>query len=412
MKIGLFNYSDNLGGAARATYRVHQSLLQEKCNSSLYVNKKTINDKSIKTSPYIINKNFHTLRTNLISKLIKITNPKIKSYNSLSILPSSWPKFINNSDIDLVHLNWINAEMMSIEDITKIQKPMIWTFHDMWPFLGSLHLSDDEKFTRNTNFTNKKFLDKISNLDEWTYFRKKKNWKNPIQIITPSSWLENCVKQSEIMKNWPLETIPHPIDIDFWKPNNKEISRKILGINNQKTILVYGADGGIKSYNKGFDLLLKSLQKIKHHHKDLILCIFGEEGQINTQLDFQVINYGKITDDKKIREIYNASDLCVVPSRKESFCQVALEAQSCGVPVLAFSIGGLKDILINKITGYLIKPYDLDSFASTINKFIENKKDHSVLKVNARKRVETFFSMSSVAKKYINIYRKILKLDN
>jgi len=101
-----------------------------------------------------------------------------------------------------------------------------------------------------------------------------------------------------------------------------------------------------------------------------------------------------------------------VPSRKESFCQVALEAQSCGVPVLAFSIGGLKDILINKITGYLIKPYDLDSFASTINKFIENKKDHSVLKVNARKRVETFFSMSSVAKKYINIYRKILKLDN
>ena len=50
MKVGLFNYSDNSGGAARATYRIHQSLLNEGCNSILYVNKKTIKENSIKTS--------------------------------------------------------------------------------------------------------------------------------------------------------------------------------------------------------------------------------------------------------------------------------------------------------------------------------------------------------------------------
>ena len=410
MKIGLFNYSDNLGGAARATSRIHKSLLNEEYNSTLYVNKKNTKDNSIKTSPHIIDRSFNNIRTNLISKFIKITNPKIKSYNSLSILPSSWPKFINSSDIDLVHLNWINAEMISIEDIAKIEKPMIWTFHDMWPFLGSQHLSNNAKFIDIKKFENKNFLDKIYNLNEWTYYRKKKSWIKPIQIVTPSRWMEECVKQSELMNNWPVETIPHPIDTDFWKPDQKENSKELLGINSDKTILVYGADGGIKSFNKGFDLLLKSLEKLEKYHKDLVLCIFGDKTNIKPKLNFPVINFGKITEDKKLRQIYRAADLCIVPSRQESFCQVALEAQSCGVPVVAFSVGGLKDIIEHNITGYLIKPFDVESFSLNIKNFINNKKNNFIIKDNARKRVKRLFSMPSVARKYINVYRKILKV--
>jgi glycosyltransferase involved in cell wall biosynthesis len=410
MKIGLFNYSDNLGGAARATFRIHKSLLNEGYNSTLYVNKKNTKDNSIKTSPYMIDKNFYNIRTNLISKFVKVTNPRIKSYNSPSILPSSWPKFINNSDIDLVHLNWINAEMMSIEDIAKIKKPMIWTFHDMWPFLGSQHLSNNDKYINVKNFESKNFLDKIFNLNEWTYFRKKKNWINPMQIVTPSQWLADCVKQSELMNSWPVETVPHPIDIDFWKPDSEENSRELLGINSDKIILVYGADGGVESFNKGFDLLLKSLEKLEDHHKDLVLCIFGNETDTKLKLNYPVINFGKITEDKKLRQIYRAADLCVVPSRQESFCQVALEAQSCGTPVIAFSVGGLKDIIEHNITGYLIKPFDVEFFSMSIKNFINNKKKNFIIKDNARKRVERLFSMPSVAKKYINIYKKILKI--
>ena len=203
---------------------------------------------------------------------------------------------------------------------------------------------------------------------------KKKSWIKPIQIVTPSRWMEECVKQSELMNNWPVETIPHPIDTDFWKPDQKENSKELLGINSDKIILVYGADGGIKSFNKGFDLLLKSLEKLEKYHKDLVLCIFGDKTNIKPKLNFPVINFGKITEDKKLRQIYRAADLCIVPSRQESFCQVALEAQSCGVPVVAFSVGGLKDIIEHNITGYLIKPFDVESFSLSIKNFINNKK--------------------------------------
>ena len=43
--------------------------------------------------------------------------------------------------------------------------------------------------------------------------RKVKYFKKPLQIISPSNWMTNCVKKSFIMKNWPIETIPHPIDV-------------------------------------------------------------------------------------------------------------------------------------------------------------------------------------------------------
>ena len=97
-------------------------------------------------------------------------------------------------------------------------------------------------------------------------------------------------------------------------------------------------------------------------------------------------------------------------SRQESFCQVALEAQSCGVPVVAFSVGGLKDIIEHNITGYLIKPFDVESFSLSIKNFINNKKNNFIIKDNARKRVKRLFSMPSVARKYINVYKKILKV--
>ena len=208
------------------------------------------------------------------------------------------------------------------------------------------------------------------------------------------------------MKDWPVTTIPHPIDTDFWKPYSDKHFRLRFNINNNKKILIYGADGGIESKNKGFDLLLKSLVKMEDYFNDFVLCVFGEDKPIKLKTNFPIINLGRITNDKKLRQIYCASDLCIVPSRQESFCQVALEAQSCGTPVLAFSIGGLIDIVDHKNTGYLANPFDTELFSNYIKSFIKNKNIDN-LRINARKRVEKLYSMSTVAKKYINIFKKI-----
>ena len=173
---------------------------------------------------------------------------------------------MNNSILDIIHLNWVNAEMMSIEDIGKISKPIVWTLHDMWPFLGSAHLSENP-------IQNNEEFNKLKRIDKWVYLRKK-NWRNPINIVTPSKWLESLVKQSSLMNNWPVITIPHPIDTSYWKPDPEENSRDLVGLPGKKTIILYGADGGTLSSNKGFDLLNKSLEKIQNYKKDFLLLHF------------------------------------------------------------------------------------------------------------------------------------------
>jgi glycosyltransferase involved in cell wall biosynthesis len=408
MKIALFNYSDNDGGAARATQRIHSSLINFRINSTFYVEKKTIFKNSIKLNPRVAKKIFPNFKAKLISKLIRIFSFNFNTYKSIAFIDSKWPEFINNSSIDIVHLNWINAEMMSIEDIAKISKPIVWTFHDMWPFLGSDHLVNFTPTYKNICSYKKNIIEKLINIDQWTYSRKKK-WIKPFQIVTPSKWLEKLVKKSDLMCDWPIETIPHPIDTNFWCPLKKKNAKKLLGIDNNKKIILYGADGGTKSANKGFDLLIKSLEKINNKSNNIILCIFGNDDKVDQVTKFPIIDFGVIRNDKKLKLIYNASDVCAVPSRQETFCQVALEAQSCGIPVVAFSIGGLKDIVQHKKTGYLASAFSTNEFSFYLDNCLNKPKKLLKMGLDSRQRVLSLFSMSSVGKRYIKLYKKILK---
>ena len=61
--------------------------------------------------------------------------------HSISIFQSPWIDYINKSDVDIVHLHWVQNEMLSVADIGKIKKPIVWTLHDMWAFCGAEHLS-------------------------------------------------------------------------------------------------------------------------------------------------------------------------------------------------------------------------------------------------------------------------------
>jgi glycosyltransferase involved in cell wall biosynthesis len=408
MRIALFNYSDNNGGAARASLRIHRSLINLGVNSTLYVEKKTLLQNSIKLNPNLNKKIFLNLKIKLISKLTKILSLNFKDYKSIAFTSSKWPEFINNSSIDIVHLNWINAEMMSIEDIAKISKPIVWTFHDMWPFLGSDHLVNFAPTYKNICSYKKNIIQKLINIDQWIYSRKKK-WIKPFQIVTPSKWLEKLVKKSDLMCDWPIETIPHPIDTNFWCQLKKKNAKKLLGIDNNKKIILYGADGGTKSPNKGFDLLIKSLKKINNKSNNLVLCIFGNDNKVEQVTKFPIIDFGVIRNDKKLKLIYNAADVCAVPSRQETFCQVALEAQSCGIPVVAFSIGGLKDIVQHKKTGYLASAFNTNEFSFYLDNCLNKPEKLLKMGLDARQRVLSLFSMPSVGKRYINLYKKILK---
>lgn len=347
MKIIHINHSDLDGGAARAAYRIHHMLLKERINSKMWVNKKiTLSDPTIEGPSGIINRFLIDNRHRLINNFLKLIKTNYNVICSPSILPSHWVEKINNSDADLVHLHWIQNEMLSIADISKIKKKIIWTLHDMWPFCGAEHLSVDGKNRWCFGYSKKNRHSSESGFDinRWTWERKLKYWKKPIQIVTPSKWLASCVAQSFLMKKWPVSIVPNPINTEIWKPFDKKISRKIYNLSENVPIILFGASGGTEQYNKGFDLLIKSLQFIKKNNllNKLEIVVFGQSQPISPpDIGFPIYYVGHLKDDLSLRKIYSLADLIVVPSRIESFGQVASEAQSCGVPVVSFNNSGL-----------------------------------------------------------------------
>ena len=412
MNVIHLSFSDIIGGAARSSYRIHQSLLKAEINSLMWVNKARTDDQTVKKPVGRIERIIAELRSPLINNsLVKTLKTKNKIIHSPSVFSSRWVKLINESDADIVHLHWIQNEMLSISDISKIKKPIVWTLHDMWAFCGAEHYTKDHRWRDGYLDNNRPAYESGFDLNLWTWKRKEKHWKTPIQIITPSKWLAECVSKSMLMRNWPLNVISYPIDTDFWKPISKKIMREQLNLPKGVPLLLFGAFDSEKDQRKGYDLLLSTLEHLKAHSKfnDVELVVFGQnKPKLQTKHAIPIHYMGKIYDDESLRSIYNASDVILIPSRQDNLPNIAVEAQACGIPVISFNVGGLPDIIEHRKTGYIAKAFEIEDLANGILWFLSHP-DKEHLNKDVREQAVLKFSQKKIAEEYLNIYKNLLQ---
>jgi glycosyltransferase involved in cell wall biosynthesis len=411
MKVLIISKEDMQGGAFIAAYRVHNALLKNGVDSLMLVDKKTSDDLTVEGPTTKIAKLLANLRPRLINYLlVKLQKTNNKVIHSPSVLPSTLVKCINESDADVINLHWIQNEMLSIKDISKIKKPIVWTFHDMWAFCGAEHYTNDNRWREGYNFNNRPSYERGFDLNKWTWKRKKKYWKNPIQITTPSLWLAKCVNESKLMSNWPVTVVANPLNTEIFKPMDKKNACRKLNLPDKVSLILFGALGGKKDPRKGFDLLISALKQLENQPKakKIELAIFGQsKPKSSLSLGFPTHYIGHLSNDASLRLAYNAADVMVIPSTQEAFGQTASESISCGTPVVAFGVGGLLDIVDHQINGYLAKPFDTNDLAQGID-WVLNAANYSELCKNARDKALKEFDYKVVAKKYISLYEKTL----
>ena len=359
MKIIISNTSDISGGAARAAWRIHHALRTNGLDSTMHVNEKSGGEWTVSTPGSKWSKMLRKLRPHvgaLANHLLITKNPIL---HSSSILPSSWPNILNSSDADLIHLHWINAEMMSISDVGRINKPVVWTLHDMWAFCGAEHYTEDFRWRDGYNRTNRPLYESGFDLNRWTWQRKLNAWKKPIHIVTPSRWLAECARQSVLMRDWPISVIPNALDVDSWQPVEKKLARQLMNLPTDCPLLAFGAMGGGQDPRKGMDLLLAALNHLRGQFPDLQLLVFGQYApRILPDLGFPIHYTGHLHDDMSLRILYSAVDAMMIPSRQDNLPNTGVEALACGTPVIAFDCCGLSDIVSHQKTGWLAKAFD------------------------------------------------------
>jgi glycosyltransferase involved in cell wall biosynthesis len=413
MKILHLSYSDYKGGASRAVKRIHNSLLREGVNSYLKVNvcSTTENSKNIIGPKSSFERCKNLTRAAIGSRLGLLLRNDNFVIHSMSLLPSYHYKFINSSDYDLINLHWVCGEMISIKDIGRINKPIVWTLHDMWPFCGAEHFTFDDSwkkgyYSNNVNSKSNFFFD----LNKFIWQKKVKFWKKSMFIVGVSNWISQCAKESILMKNFPVTTISNTLDTNFWKPDDQSESRKYFNLPEKIKIFGYGSLGYKNSSLKGKDLFLSSIKKIKYNKDKFAIFVIGDGNDFTEELDgIKIFKIPRIDNDDNMKKFYNALDFLVVPSRLESFGQSASEAISCGKPVVCFNTTGLKDIIFQGINGWLAEPFNINKLAEGIDLFLElNDSKYKEFSKNCRSIAVNKFSYEIVSSQYIKLYSEII----
>jgi glycosyltransferase involved in cell wall biosynthesis len=409
LKVLCINYSDIVGGAARAAYRLHQALRGEGVDSTMQVVKATSGDWTVSSPKGTLFK----LGTYVRPQIAALTRRLLKSERpapiSGSVLPSHWPGLINSSEADIVQLHWLCAEMMSVEDIGRIRKPIVWTLHDMWAFCGAEHLSTDVRWREGYATTNRPAHESRFDLNRWVWNRKRKAWQQPFQIVTPSHWLADCARQSALMADWPVCSIPNAIDTEIWQPIDRAEARKMMGLPQGIQLIAFGAMAGGEQERKGFDLLIDALGHLRGQAPGLEIIIFGQSRPKDVpDLGFPIHYAGHLYDDLSLRALYSAADAMVIPSRMDNLPNTGVEALACGTPVVAFNTGGLADIVSHKRTGWLARAFDTEDLAEGIKWVLGEQAHHRNLMESAREDAIKRFSCPVIASQYRALYERVL----
>lgn len=410
MKILIVNTYDIRGGAARAAYRLHKSLQSIGVESQMLVQNKTSDDPTVSGPQTRLKKIINYMRSELDVLPVRFYKNKTSTLFSPAWIPfSDIVDKINASDADIVHLHWIANGMISVKNLSRIKKPIVWSLHDMWAFTGGCHYdSGCGKYATHCNAC--PVLGSIQRTDlSYTVFKKKaKNFtKIPsLTIVGLSRWITDCAKKSPLFTGRDIVNLPNPLDTRIFRPIKKEIARDLLNLPMNRKLVLFGADYATHDPRKGFAEFCIAMHSVKSMNLDLLL--FGAGRPLESiDLGFPVHHLGHIPGDLSLRILYSAVDLMVVPSIQENLSNTIMESLACGTPVVAFDIGGNRDMIDHQKNGYLAIPYSPVSLADGID-WILNYPSPQNLSENARGKIMETFESGKVAGKYVELYRKVI----
>ena len=417
MRVLIINTSERIGGAAIAANRLMDALRNNGIQAKMLVRDKqtdNITVISLKKSLWsiwqfvweriVIWKANHFKQHNLFAVDIANTGTDITTY----------PEF---KEADIIHLHWVNQGMLSLKDLKKILqsgKPIVWTMHDMWPCTGICHHAREcDKYHKECHHCPYLYHGGAKkDLSHQTFKKKKELYQlSPITFITCSQWLKERAGQSALLEQHPIVHIPNPIKTNLFTPRNKVEARQKCNLPTDKKLILFGSVK-ITDKRKGIDYFIESCKILAEKHPELVnnlgVAVYGKESeQLKSLVPFQVYALDYISNEKELVNVYNAVDLYVTPSLEENLPNTIMEAMACGIPCVGFNVGGIPVMIDHLHNGYVADYKSAEDFANGIH-WTLSESEYQSLSEEARRKVTSSYSESTIAKKYIEVYNKII----
>lgn len=400
---------DGHGGAGRAAYALHRAMRARGVDSRMHVARSETGDPSVSQGSQL-----HWMAARRLDHALwRLQRSPVRGWRSPARFGSLSARWINAQPVDVVNLHWVTDGFLSIEQIGAIRHPLVWSLYDLWPLSGIDHYGiDPANARRRCGYTRDNQPDDAPgvDLDRWSYERKQRSWHGISPILVPaSSWVQGLCHDSPLFHRLPTHRIPHLVDTGAYAPVDRTAALERLGLPKVEPTILFLSSGGIRDERKGWDLLAAALPRISDAHPSTRVIVVGPPPDVSDhsahQLKTLITWWGTVANEATLRDLYCAANVVAVPSREDNMPLTAMEAMSCGTPVVAFAIGGLPDLVDHGRTGYLAQPNDVDDLARGLILMLH---ESATVRGHCRQRAERIWSPSVVVNAYLDTYREAM----
>ena len=339
--IGFCYGLNNTGGAAIAATRLHLALLAHGVDSHYICVHQREPGVNVHELPRGWRRRAFLLLTKITRCMWRFT-PYRKSI-CLNVIPLfGLEKTLAQIKPAIVHVQWLNADVYSFEQLAKLPYKMVFNLHDL--YLLNFLKSDRTGLERLLRRRKERLVQRKASA-----------------FIGPSNWVCKTVGQSQIGQGIPSYAISNITDECYF-------TKPLTRTRNEKFAILFGAYGGRRNGFKGFSDLESAMALLPDEvRRKCELRVFGEEAEPCEISGVSTWFLGEVTDSSMLREFYCAADVFAFPSVQETQGMTKVEAMLCGLPVVAFDRTACAEGISHQATGWIAET--VSDFANGIEWF-------------------------------------------
>lgn len=295
-----------------------------------------------------------------------------------------------------IHGYYINYEIL-FEYLKNKNIPILWTFHDCWPFTGHCSFFDSvgcRKWKTHCQHCpiTKNYPKALRDRSYQNFEDKKEAFKGlkHLRIVTPSHWLANFVKDS-FLNTYPVHVIHNGIDLNVFRPLEDVYE------NNTKIILGVASTWDIRKGLKDFVQLRKAL------NSSYKIVLIGLSQKQIAHLPSGISGIQRTENVEALVEWYNKASIFVNPTYVDNFPTTNIEALACGTPVITYNTGGSPEAL-GENTGTSVDKGDINALKEAIMSLTKNKDRIKI----CRQRAVKHFNAQERYQDYLNLYKNLI----
>jgi len=396
----------DLVGQRFAGYRLHRTLRERGHGSSMLVVEKRSDDPDVHDFS----------RAGELFERGLYAGERITGLQGM-LSPFAWtfPLRRRFRDAQVVHWHLVHPHFVSLLSMPWLARlrPTVWTLHDPWAITGHcVHPLDCERWRTGCGHC----PDLTRNFAVWVdttalVWKTKRAvfGRSPITLVVASRWMKRRVEASPLLGGLPCHVIPYCLELDRWRPLDRQACRQRLGIPEGAKAIAFRMPKGHRQHQtKGIPWLLEALRRLTLHQPTYLIAL-EEKGLLEEFRDrYSIIEVGWVSDEAGVAEALTAADLFLMPSNAEAFGLMALEAMACGTPAVVTAGTALEDTAHVPEAGVAVPHGDSEALAGTIERLLADDERRAAMGRRGREIVDADHSHEDYVGRHLELYAAVL----